>query len=746
MSEAKVDLTVQGGQAESAWQRYASAVEAVLAVDRKRADEDKKASQAAAEYGRVKSRVLGELETATGRYGRKLGELERLSAAGDISAEQFSQGLKKIQTELDGSNPALAEAAQKQRELARSAQQVLQAIQTPFEGYRQRVAGLKEQLQAGLLTQEQYSRAIRQSREELVKGSAKVDERKRKEQELATQQKQVIESITTPQERYNRQLGMLSTLRQKNKLDENQYARAVAHSKTQLEQATQQQHSSAAMAALNLAKFTAAAVGVGSVLGGISLAARLLRAEYDNLVQRQKTAADRQIDVAQAQRAALQNIGGDPELANGKASELVAGISAKTGASQTDLWKSFSAAASFKGDLSNKQALDVIGSAAELDPTNGEAIQKNTVAAMALIKRDKTVTPAQAMGFILSAKVASPVIENAVFAEHVVPNITSGQAWGNTARESAALNAAIGQSINDTEGRVTATATTQLSKQLAEVLPNVAGGTTGRLAAMQLPENEKIKRRLLGVFGENFKKAKGDAGGEITAEAKAFTTIIELLKGEGRAGELYKNAYASIPEIHAAAPAFGEMINRLNKEPLQKNLLLKRTLESGVTGMQLSDIQGAQGSIAREGLQQALAAAGVSKIGQDVAGIAFEASTVGGQDAPVKELQKQLRQKSHSLSQDQIAVSGGLAYGEGMSGDAHEAVPTTDPNRRRASQELATLADALNRFVDHQEKQGDKANRLAEEGNNELKKIANPAARANTKPPGPRPAAAGQRP
>lgn len=100
MSEAKVDLTVQDGGAVSAWDRYRAALEAVLNVDRQRASEDKKAAQAAAELGRIKSRVLGEIETKEEKLKARMIDINRLRDAGRLTEDQYMRAVARTRQQL----------------------------------------------------------------------------------------------------------------------------------------------------------------------------------------------------------------------------------------------------------------------------------------------------------------------------------------------------------------------------------------------------------------------------------------------------------------------------------------------------------------------------------------------------------------------------------------------------------------------------------------------------------------------
>ena len=563
------------------------------------------------------------------------------------------------------------------------------------------------------------------------------------EQELNQIRGQVLRSLKeeeTASQKYGRQIGNLNRLKSASKLTEQEYARAVKLTRTEFEKTSQSGQAALQSAALGVGKFAMAITGVGGVIGGIAVAARLLKREWENLKESQKSAADRQVDVVQARDEAIQNIGADPEMANGKADAAIEQASDETGATRRSLWKALSGAASFKGKLSNKQALEAIVQSAKLSPKDDAAMQKNTTAQLQLMQQDKTVTPQMAMGFILQAKEASPTITNESFAQHVVPAIRQGQKFGMTARESAALNATIGASIGDEEGRVTGTAQTSLEKQLAEAMPKVEGGTIAQLAALQTPEYAAVKRKLLGVFDKEHKSNKA-AG--LDGEAKAFMTMIELVRGgDSQTSQELQANLKKLPEIHAAAPHFKKVVDNLNADPMRQNMLLQNQLAAGQEGLELGNIPGAKGAIAREGLAGLLKAAGISKLGQDAAGLAFEASTGGGQNAPIEQLQKQLRNRAAGLAVDQVAVSGGLAYGDGMGGDAHESVPTTNPERRRASEGLMRVAKGLDKLIE-----------LAEKNNQDTKetkentKPAPPAGgKANTKPIGKRAAEGGQRP
>ena len=396
-------------------------------------------------------------------------------------------------------------------------------------------------------------------------------------------------------------------------------------------------------------KFAAAITGVGSVVGAIGVAARQLNAELANIRSRQREAANAQLSVAQFQRDALLNFGGKRGAQLNKAANAIA---EQTGASRIGVFRAISTAASFKGaSISDKFAFNAVREAARIQPDNPDAIVTIAQGILAQKKRS-TGTAKQIAGFQLGIKRLSPVASDEEFAKNIATGIPDQVALGNTPEQSGALLAALGQSIGDPTGRVTRTAAINLSKQLQIALPNVPGGTFGRLNFIRSPAGAKVRSRLLGPLQRSLRKTRQHAQGAgvgISTEAKSFATVIDLLQAQSNpTQQLFAQTLAAVPQISGSGQFLDSQLAGINKQALQQTTEFKRRLVAGKERLRLSDIREGRVGIGRDELRGLLKASGSSSIDQTISGLQFDFSTASG-TVPVDEVIAQLRERARIL-------------------------------------------------------------------------------------------------
>jgi myosin heavy subunit len=308
-------------------------------------------AKSAAEHNRELARaqqLLRSIETAEEAHARQLKEIDTLQWKGLLTTKQAYQLSKQLihaKFEDKAATEAQAAAHRRLQEVARGA---IQSTTTAIERYRANVADLRAAKEKGLLTEEQYTRAVRKQREELLQLTGRLDERKRAERELAEQQRRTLESIATPQEKFNAQLRTLSRLRRENRLTEEQYAAAVKKSKDELKNAKTENQSLMDMVQSRVTGAVAAYASVTAAVGTIGAALRQVievnrqfteEAEqagrvYDKIFRQFRIQADlRGLEGKEAQNRILdigEQTGFTEEQATSAATALVsAGVSAK---------------------------------------------------------------------------------------------------------------------------------------------------------------------------------------------------------------------------------------------------------------------------------------------------------------------------------------------------------------------------------------------------------------------------------
>lgn len=378
--------------------------------------------------------------------------------------------------------------------------------------------------------------------------------------------------------------------------------------------------------------FAAGITGIGSAMAAAHMAIAAIKREVEDWRQQQGKAATTQLTLAGAQRAAIANLGKDANLTPQKLAAAVSGIAGDTGASATNVYNAASTAFSFGGaGMSKERMLEAVRVAAEQTPDDDRTMQANVKAMLALMKRNKGISAKDAYGFGLSLKETSPTVTEEAFSSNVMPAVPMLQEFGDSPREAGALLSAMGGGIGDEEGRITANASIHLAKQLMEQpeLANVKGGTMGRLRALQSdPKYAAVRKRLLGVFDREG-KSKKKAG--LTGEAKAFTTSVSFISGQGAASDLLNDTLKVTPEIQGAGRKVDELNQLLAPLELQQTAKLDRMLRQAGESLRAGDTKAGRMSISRERFDEILAASGTGAFERSVNALAFD--TVGaGED------------------------------------------------------------------------------------------------------------------
>lgn len=520
------------------------------------------------------------------------------------------------------------------------------------------------------------AREVNQAQDKIVQGEGKVDaaldKTAKKSRETAAQRKRderdleyVLRRAETAEEKKNRRLEAAKQLYGQSADQAEKYKRAVNAINQEYERTkdgtTKVSQSLRGLGTSGAETSQSLIAGLKGVLAtALSAAAAInqMRKEYENLKERQGEAAETQLQIASAEREALDNLGiqtpEDAERLRGR----VDAVAEKTGARRSDLYGVFSAALSSKGaNLTEDDAADAVEAAALISPDDADGMEQSAIAILNEKKRHPDAKAGQIAGFHLAVKQVSPIVENAAFAKNIAPTIPQLEAFGDDEREAAALLATLGQGMGDVRGEQTATASLQIAKQLKVLLPNLKS-TAERIRAVQ--QNADLQNRLLGALGPAAKEAaEGGEKGELSAEAKAFIPIVELLSGpETRMGTLFTQTLDQIPSLEQGGARFEARNKVINSSPFQRLSQTKRTLQSGVESLQASDESGAMTSISREGLQDVLQAAGVPAIEQTMEGIGFELDGGLNENQPLEHVADRIRARQKDLTRTRYYAAG----------------------------------------------------------------------------------------
>ena len=162
--------------------------------------------------------------------GRDAGAVRAWLAARD-SVEAYEKSLAEISTTEKKNTQGAAE-------YERMASRVFESTRTPLERYNKELDKLGDLFQSGLIDAQTYNRAVAEQKrvfeatDDSIRSVREEQERLRLEQERLQQTaRRVVESVLTPQQRYNRTVRELDGLLQKTAITQETYNRAVAKAK-----------------------------------------------------------------------------------------------------------------------------------------------------------------------------------------------------------------------------------------------------------------------------------------------------------------------------------------------------------------------------------------------------------------------------------------------------------------------------------------------------------------------------------
>lgn len=378
----------------------------------------------------------------------------------------------------------------------------------------------------------------------------------------------------------------------------------------------------------HLVSFIGAITGVGSVVGGIAVAAAALKREYDDLLNRQRKAADAQLALADAQSQALVNLGQDKDITNKNLFQEIRKISLETGVNERDTTMAVSNALSARGDKPARAALDAVRVAQRLSAANPENANQLSGAILDLAKRGK-MSEEEAAGVFIGVSRMARVTDLHGTAEHVAPGMLGVMGFGDDISQAGALLSAVSLGEADPTGRRSRTASISLAKQLEERLPQLKN-TEERIRFIQQGGAREWKKFFEGGRYRVNGRSKEFSGASF--EATALPTIRELLSSDpnAQARKEYEAGLQAIPKGAQALGLFRETVGQIEAAPAMQQLKLDRFFKGRAESERIQDILSGQTAISREGLSDILESIGEGAMGRFGAGLEFEARTFGG--------------------------------------------------------------------------------------------------------------------
>lgn len=688
-----VEMSAKDADVVAAWQRAKNGVVAF----------DAELSKVLGTNARLEAsgkRVWDQTRTPLERYNAEIEHLGELLQGNAIDQETYNRAAERQKGILKAAEESLKHVDVAQQALEASGKRVWEGTRTPLERYNAKLKELGDLLAKGTIDQDTYNRAVQEQNTILQNTDEKLRKIQEDNQKLEASGKRVWEGTRTPLERYNAAISETDALLKAGKISKETHTREIQRQKDLYTQATSSSKSYLSGLASGTAQVVAGIAGFSGIIGGIMAICTQLRAEYDNMVSRQKTAADRQIDTAAAQRAAIGNLGNDPNMTPEQLNEQIAAISKETGVSQKDLYDAVSGSLSARGQRSAQDAVNSVRVAALTAPDDVAGLKVMSGSLLDMQKKGDG-TAEQNVGQFIAAKQAARVVSNDAFSQNVVPAVMGLQEFGDSPQQAFSIMAALTQGMGDTQGANARTAAIKLARDLEREMPTSKyphlKSTNDRIHFLQTPAGKKIREKLIGTD-----KKKGT----LDLEAPAYATIRGLLSGtETTQAKQLQTAEATIPELGVQSEkVFTDNLATINNQDIQKTASLNRTFKTFADNNSLKDVKGGLAAVTREGMLEALKSIGASKTAQDFISLRMEAGQLSGSDN-TQFASNEFKRRAAELRTpraEQTITGAGM---EGASGDY--TIPAYTPGQKEIQQsiEFQALADVLAKMVEQQARQ-----------------------------------------
>ncbi len=421
------------------------------------------------------------------------------------------------------------------------------------------------------------------------------------ERELNRMREQVLRQIQTPQEQYNQKVGQLDRLLKANKLSQDQYNRAVAQSKQEMDRAGESGQKAFGPMALGMTRQLIGALGI---TGGVAGAIQLVRAEYQALIEAQREAAQTSLTLAESQEQALLNLGATSKQEIDEYLAAVSTMSQRVGVTERSIHMRASDALSARGDLPWQAALGAVEASFQAAPI-GDSAGRFLAGAALDLGRAGGMGQEEALGFLQQVGTMARVTSTQKIAEEVPRAVTAAAMRGGSAETGAALFAAITQASGDPSGEISRTAVINFIDKLSEF--EFAGAAPANL-------EERIARMQTDPAARQQFLAEGGFAGRGATKA----AVEQIVAGGGAADMFAEFRQRLVDQAPERAGLFREGAEARAGVGAQRVHALSRELSGVRERAATADLaRGGEGAM-REQYWQIMTQAGVGRFEQNL--------------------------------------------------------------------------------------------------------------------------------
>lgn len=370
---------------------------------------------------------------------------------------------------------------------------------------------------------------------------------------------------------------------------------------------------------------TATAItGITGVVGSMLAVVQQLRAEYDNIVQRQRNSADATKTFEQNLAQAVRNATGIFSAEETKAISLdlarTAGIDPARAAS---LVGSALTSTGVQNDADARLAIAAAGAAARFAPDLDQVGIEATAGVAASLAKKNRVSPEAAIGFIQRVGTQANVRELDPLVQNVAPGISGLQMLGMNEGQAGSLIATVTQLTDDTTGKKSTTGAVNFVDSLRERFrddrrfQNADGSFNPMAAIAALQQDSQLRRRFLegGKFGD---KSFGKAS---LGEGVVPTAIEAILTGGSDAANQFAGGIGSVGTFAEGRQTYDELTRDIaSVTPVSR---AQRALEAGTARISATSPEAISG-VLRDNLDKLQQAAGSTSASRRLQQLMFE--------------------------------------------------------------------------------------------------------------------------
>ena len=519
---------------------------------------------------------------------------------------------------------ATKDATSQMQQLNNAAQRIKDSVATPFEEAKKKAAELRDHLQAGRITVDEYRKAYAAVGKEMKEASrdhaaeaaaakaaatAKAEasrlaaESERDHSQAVREATAIADKYATKEERVAAELLRLNTLKDKGVLSSKDYARAVEAEHKKLSETGDAADKSGGLIGGLTTKMGGFVSGLASGAAVISV----LKAEYDALIERQGKSKDVNLTLAGAQEELVNNLGG---ASGAEVAKQIGGLSKASGIKEVDVTRAVNEAMSARGESSVGDVVKAVGSASKI--SKFQPSQLSGLAAATLDTQHQTgLGTDESLGFLLQMQGLSRTKSLKDLAANMTPSIGGVMKLGADRQTAGAMMASLSHGMGDSSGAMTGTSGIQLAKQLREFS---GGGDIGQTIAKLQADPEQRNKFLAGA----------------SFEAKALPAIEGLLSGRGQVSKDYAASRTKLTENPLIA-----LEQSISERKSMSSLALAETdqrMGNASDQMRINDKPGAMSAIVRDRLREIRDSMGKTTISSNLDGVINDFTNGGMQN------------------------------------------------------------------------------------------------------------------